>query len=256
MLASVCLVCCKNKSNTNKVLEEDKQAKSMLQGIWVNDDEENVAFRAKGDSIFYPDTTSMPVRFYIRKDTLYLQGANTVKYKILKQKQYLFEFKNQNGEIVTLTKSSDADDMLQFEHKKSFTLNQNQLIKRDTVVKYSNEPYHCYVQINPTTYKVLRSTYNDDGVEVDNIYYDNIIHLGIYRNGVKIFSRDFSKQNFSTYAPAQFIKQGILSDMTFDHIDAAGIYYNASICMPDEASSYIVKLKFLYNGKMDIITEN
>ncbi len=56
-------------------------------------------------------------------------------------------------------------------------LNQNTLIKRDTVVVRGDEKYHLYVQVNPTSYKVYKSSYNDDGVEVDNVYYDNIVNL-------------------------------------------------------------------------------
>lgn len=69
---------------------EDQKAKQMLQGIWVNDDEQTVAFRAKGDTIYYADSTSQPVYFQIFGDTLVLHGVNDVRYPILRQAPHLF----------------------------------------------------------------------------------------------------------------------------------------------------------------------
>ena len=75
---------CRNRNAQSiSVSSEDLKAKQMLQGVWVNEDEEDVAFRAKGDSIFYPDTTSQPVSFQVFNDTLVLHGANDVKYSII-----------------------------------------------------------------------------------------------------------------------------------------------------------------------------
>lgn len=55
----------------------------MLQGIWLNDDDEDdVAFRVKGDTIYYPDSTSQPVYFYIAGDTLVMKGANIANIRL------------------------------------------------------------------------------------------------------------------------------------------------------------------------------
>ena len=59
------------------------------------------------------------------------------------------------------------------------------MLKRDCVVFFNDEKYHCYIQINPTTYKVVKPSVNDDGVEVDNVYYDNIVNLTVF-NGNKL----------------------------------------------------------------------
>ena len=67
-------------------IKEDTAAKKLLQGIWLDgDDEDNVVFRVKGDTIYYPDSTSQPVYFYIVGDTLVMKGANLSKYPIMKQ---------------------------------------------------------------------------------------------------------------------------------------------------------------------------
>lgn len=53
------LVACGHKAEKQQEVKEDTAAKKMLQGIWLNDDDEDdVAFRVKGDTIYYPDSTS------------------------------------------------------------------------------------------------------------------------------------------------------------------------------------------------------
>ena len=70
-------VACGQKAEKQQEVKEDAAAKKMLQGIWLNDDDEDdVAFRVKGDTIYYPDSTSQPVYFYIAGDTLVMKGAN------------------------------------------------------------------------------------------------------------------------------------------------------------------------------------
>lgn len=251
--ALLLVACSGNKVNPQQAgAKEDRKAKELLQGIWVNDDEQDVAFRAKGDSIFYPDATSQPVRFQIFGDTLVLHGANDVKYPILKQAPHLFEFRNQNGDIVKLTKSENKDDIYLFTSHQPVVLNQNTLIKRDTIVYLNEKKYHCYVQVNPTKYKVVKATYNDEGVEVDNVYYDNIIHLSIFQGARKVFSRDFRKDMFTGFVPKGFLEQSILSDLTMLRAEPGAITYQAILALPDSPSSFIVDVTIGEGGKMNM----
>lgn len=241
---------CGKKHQAPTAPEEDRTAKQQLQGIWVNDEEEDVAFKAKGDTIFYPDSTSQPVYFQVFGDTLVLHGANDVKYPIVKLTHHLFIFRNQNGDEVKLKLSENADDESFFTVRRPEALNQNQLIKRDTIVGHGTEKYHCYVQVNPTTYKVIKASYNDEGVEVDNVYYDNIINLHIYHGAQKLFSSDFRKQAFAGRVPKEFLRQSILSDMKLASVDDRGIHYVASLVIPDSMSSFEVELVIGYDGKL------
>ena len=50
--------------------KDDSGAKAMLQGIWVDCESEDVAFKVTGDSVYYPDATSLPSYFRIKADTL------------------------------------------------------------------------------------------------------------------------------------------------------------------------------------------
>lgn len=43
---------CRKKMQSQQTVKEDSVAKQMLQGIWVDEDEQDVAFKAQGDTIF------------------------------------------------------------------------------------------------------------------------------------------------------------------------------------------------------------
>ncbi len=243
---------CKDKDRRPVTLPEDNQAKRMLQGIWINQDDQSAAFQIKGDTLYYPDSTSQPMYFQVFRDTLVLHGVNDIKYQIIKQTPNFFSFRNQDGEEIQLTLSQDADDAFFFTTRHPKALNQGKVIKRDTVVNYQNERYHCYVQINPTTYKVVKASINDNGVEVNNFYYDNIVNLHIYNGSRKIFSTDFRKQAFTSKVPKDFLEQAVLSDLTFKSIESNGIHYIASFVIPDSMSSFEVEMIVSFNGALSM----
>lgn len=245
---------CGKKASPNSTPKEDTRAKKLLQGIWLNEDDEDVAFRVKGDTIYYPDSTSQPIYFCIYGDTLVMKGARDVKYPILKQAAHLFEFKSPSGDVIKLTKTSDKTYLKSFQQEKTVALNQNKLIKRDTIVSHGENRYHLYVQVNPTTYKVFKSSMNDDGVQVDNVYFDNIINLNVFHGANKLFSHDFKKKDFGKKVPDSFLEQAVLSDLLFEGIDEKGIHYLAVLAMPDSSLSYQVKIVVSYQGKLEILS--
>lgn len=238
-----------NRSAQNSRVAEDVSAKKMLQGIWLNDDEEEPAFRVVGDTIFYPDSTSQPVYFQIIHDTLMLHSANLAKYIIVKQAPHLFVFKNQNGDVVRCIKTTDKSYLSYFEASRPQALNQGKLIKKDSIVIYGKDHYHWYIQVNPTSYKVAKPTYNDDGVEVDNIYYDNIVHLSLFRGAEKLYSRDFRKHDFSQHIPASVLNQSILSDIVYSGATPKGFHFAANVSVPDSPTSYILNVVIDFQGK-------
>lgn len=237
-------VCGCNKPVRNETAEsgENLNAKARLSGIWVDNEEENVVFRIKGDSVFYPDSTSQPVKFMIKNDTMFFLGNRVSKYPIIQQKDYLFEFKTPNGGVVKLVKSENPYDSLLFVHDGHVVLNQRKTIKRDTVVSVADVKYHCYIQVNPTTYKVFRRSYNDEGIEVENVYYDNTIHLSVFSGAQKMFSKDFSKSDFVNVVPENMLQQSVLSDITLVKLSSAGLSYRATLAMPDSQVCFIVDL--------------
>mgnify|MGYP002515507674 FL=1 len=243
-----------NEHSRKDVFRENLKAKQMLQGIWVDEDDEDVVFRVKGDTIYYPDSTSMPTYFYVSADTLVIRGANEIRYAIVKQSAHLFEFKTQNGDVLKLVKTTDKSYLSSFNHQQPVVLNQGRLVRRDTIVTFGTGRYHLYTQVNPTTYKVLKSTYNDDGVEVDNVYYDNIVNVNVYHGASRLFGRDFRKQDFRHQVPASFLEQAVLSDMVFRAVDKTGIHFRAVLAMPDSSVSYQVEVTISFDGHLNIRT--
>jgi len=244
LLFAAVLVGCNRQGSTPA---ESKEAKQMLQGVWMDAEGGDASFRVKGDTIFYSDTTSMPSYFRIIGDSLVL-GSGT-SYGIVKQSPHVFWFTNQNGDIVKLQKSDDPVDELEFVHDKPQVLTYTQQVKKDSVVMYNGERYHWYIAINPTKYKVVAHTYNDDGLEVENVYYDNIMHISVFHGGRQIFSSDFKKQMYAKLVPADFLAEAVLGAMDFNHIDADGLHFDATLCIPDGASCYMIDTQIAFTGK-------
>lgn len=250
ILICVSFLCGCSKGKKTETVEEDALAKKELQGIWINEDDEDVAFRIKGDTVYFPDTISVPVYFRIERDSFVLYGANKTKYPVIKRTPYLFEFVSQNGEHMRLVKSSDSSYLKLFNKTSIVSVNQNRLIKKDTVVYYNDKKYHCYVQINPTTYKVPKAAYNDDGVEVYTNYYDNIIHFSLFCGAERVYSSNITKDDFSAQVSSQYLRQSVFSDMVYYKIDDEGVHYFAVLGIPNSSSSFMVEMIFSFDGKL------
>lgn len=240
---------CKGKGGDIANTTENKEAKKSLQGIWVDSDTGDVTFKIDGDSILYPDSTSQSAPFKIMGDTLVI-GSNG-KYLIVKQSSQILWFENPNGDVVKLNKSNDPDDALVFKREnKRAVPTTTQVVKKDTVVMYSGERYHCYIVTNPTRYKVVNTTYNADGVAIDNVYYDNIMHISIYKGSEKLYSRDINKRMYSRFVPKQILSQSILTGMEFVKADSRGFHFNTTICIPDDASCYMLDTYVSLKGQL------
>lgn len=228
---------------------ESLQAKSLLQGVWIDEETEDVMFRAEGDSIFYPDSMSQPAHFMIVGDTLQL-GTNT--YRIEKQSEHVFWFVNQSGDIVKLVKNVNPEIDSSFVHDETpNVMTYTEVVKRDSVVMYNGQRYHWYIAINPTRYKVPVKSYNADGIEVVNIYYDNIMHISVFQGAEKLFSSDIRKQMYEGKIPADFLGQAVLSNMEFGKVDAQGFHFDATVCRPDGASCYRVENIVSLDGRLN-----
>lgn len=254
LTAMVLFVACSSKSDSPKQAEaeeekESLEAKKLLQGIWVDDETGEVSFRAVGDTIFYPDTISQPTLFRIVKDSLVLVDVGA-KYPIVKQSAHLFSFRNQNGDEVKLQKSDDPIHAFAFVRDQPRVQTYTEVVKTDSVVHYNGMRYHWYLAINPTKYKVHTTSYNEDGVEVDNVYYDNIMHVSVFQGSQKMFSTDFKKQLFASKIPQQFLDQSVLSNMEFTSVDAKGFHFVATICIPDGAACYKAENTISFDGKL------
>lgn len=241
---------CQRKNGQSAVSKaESREAKQLLQGVWLDAESEEVSFRAKGDTLYYPDPAMLPAAFRIVDDSLHIGSRS---YHIVKQAEHLFWFVNQNGDVVKLVKSSNPADLQAFQHRKLEVLSVQQVLKSDSVVMFGGERYHWYIAVNPTKYRVTKTTYTDDGVGVENVYYDNIIHISLFQGARQLFSRDFKKRDYEAYVPSSFLSQAVLGNMQYDGVDDSGFRFNATLCIPDEASCYLVGTTISRDGKLTL----
>jgi len=246
MLMVVLVACNQNNSSS---LPDDKEAKAMLQGVWVDEESGDVAFRVNGDTLYFADATSMPTYFRIYEDSLYL--ASGTAYGVVKQTEHLFWFNNQNGDLLKLQKS-DGTDGADIDATAPSVLTYTHQVKIDSVVAYNNNRYHWYIAINPTKYKVSKRSFNEDGLEVENVYYDNIMHISVFQGAHKIYSSDFHKKQYQGLVPAAFLDEAILANMEYSSIDAEGLHFNATLCIPDGATCYMVESTISYTGALSM----
>jgi hypothetical protein len=97
---------------------------------------------------------------------------------------------------------------------------------------------------------VTRPGVSDEGLGVDNVYYDNIIHICVYNGARRLFSKDVTKEMMSGVVPEDFLQAAILSDMDFYGVDAKGYHYRATVGIPDGASCYLVDLTVNKEGEI------
>ena len=155
---------CQQHANNGK-LPESKEAKQLLQGVWSDVESESVVFQIHGDSVYYPDSTSMPAYFRVYNDTLYIGSSS--RYHIEKHSEHVLWFKGGDGEIVKLVKENDTQEEELFEKQKTQILTLSDVMKNDTVVVYQNNRYHLYIAVNPFfDLGIVTQPYNlDDLVE-------------------------------------------------------------------------------------------
>lgn len=244
LMMLVLLGCRQNKST---LLPDNKDAKAMLQGVWVDEESGDESFRVNGDTIYFSDATSMPTYFRIYGDSIFL--ASGTSYGIVKHTEFLFWINNQNGDLLKLKKNDESTEV---EPETPSVILYTHQVKVDSVVTYNKKRYHWYIAINPTKYKVIKRTYNDDGIEVENVYYDNIMNVSVFEGQRKLYSSDFRKQMYQGIVPASFLNESILANMEYSHADADGLHFNATLCIPDGASCYMVETTVSYTGVLSM----
>lgn len=231
--------------------QADYDAIRLLGGVWTDDATGIVAMRAQNDTIFYTDSTRMPVKFSIYDDTIFLMGEREEKYAIVQQTEHVFAFRTPGGDTVTLTK--DTGENTEFEMptaSKDVAVGTDQVVRKDTVLQFQGQRFHCYVYVNPTKYKVNIQEQTYDGLTVDNTYYDNIIHLSVFKGAERLFSRDIKKRAYRHLIPEDFLSGAILSDMELRHTDRQGFHFFATVCVPDGSSCYLIDNIVSPEGKL------
>ncbi len=250
LLVMQLLQSCNSRSEVKPDKQEDVQSKKMLQGTWINDVEGNIVFAFKGDTVFYDDSLSAPVAFYVYHDTLYMENHTVTAYPIKKLTNSYFCFVNSEGDETRLSKGGkDIVSLARGEYKGTVALNQGKKIKNDTVIVYKDKRYHAYTQVNPTTYKVYRQTTNSDGLRVESVYYDNIVYIALYDGQQKVFGRNITKTEFSKIVPEAYLGQAVLSEITVVNASDKGVRFVAVLSIPDSYTNYRVNIDISSDGK-------
>lgn len=230
--------------------EENLEAKAMLQGTWMDSETEETVMQANGDTIYYADETSQPAFFRILGDSIEL-GPNT--YHITKQTIHNFWFENHAGDEIRLVKADDSEaSQPVLSADESRVISTTKVINIDSVVMYGGQRYHWYVTVNPTRYRVMRTSYTPDGVAVEKVYYDNIIHVSVFKGNSRLFTRDFNKQAYAGNVPDDFLEQSILGNIRFSHVDAQGFHFNATVCIPDGERCYMIETLIDFEGRLSM----
>ena len=198
--------------------------------------------RVEGDTIYYADAQSTPIAFKIMRDILYTYGNDTTYYKIDKQGEHIFWFHSITDNVIKLHKSEDLNDSIYFVRK-----------KRDSVVTYNGTRYRAYVYINPSKMRVIKTTYSEDGISMDNVYYDNVMHICVYEGKKSLFASDITKQMFDKVVPADFLAQSILSDTKFVKVNRNGFHYQAVLAIPETSIYSVVNMEVSFKGDLEII---
>lgn len=228
---------------------EDKQAKATIQGVWIDADSEEPVFRISGDTLTYADNTTEPALFAIIDDTLFVGQSDA--YPIARLTRNSLTITNHNGDEISLIRTDEQAKVQPFTDGTTIAQPTEQ-VKSDTVVTYAGERYHLYTAINPTTFRVVVPSYTDEGMRVENTYYDNIIHISIFKGKERLFSQDFHKADFSTLVPQTFITQAVLTNMELYSVDIKGFHIACKLCIPNDAGCYLLEALITYEGQVTL----
>lgn len=230
----------RNKQDGQAQNERNQLAKQQLQGIWVDENTELPMLKIDGDSIYLASQVNTPFRFSISGDTLIAHSSERVTYRITKLEPHVFQFYTSQGDLITLHKSDT--DTIPFGYQTVIEPVQKEVIEKDSVFFYQGNRYRGYAYINPSSKKVYHPVVTEEGMIVDNVYFDNIIHICVFQGKQRLYAKDINKEMFENIIPADFLKMAILSDMSFMGVDSDGYHYQATVSMPDELSCYYVTI--------------
>lgn len=247
----ILLASCTNQSRKETELEkEDLYAKELLQGIWIDEMTEIPILQIEGDTLNYINESVHPVAFKIIGDTLKTFGQRTSSYHIEKQSESTFWIQSVTGDIIQLYKADIPIESFLSQESSVLPASDPEVIEKDEVVYYNNIRYRGYVYINPTHIKVVQPELTEEGLHVENVYYDNIIHICVYEGKNKLFGKDIKKQEFEHLIPADYYQRAILSDMDFIGVTGEGYQYQATLCIPNHASCYLIHLSIHTDGEI------
>lgn len=248
VILAFALLSCGGKKEVQEKDDADLEAVRMLQGVWLDDNTEIPILKIKGDSMYLASQVNVPFKFGISGDTLISYGAGKTAYRIQKLGEHVLQFYTSTGDLMSLHKAES--DTISFGYEVEKPELETQVLQKDSVFMFQGKRYRGYAYINPSTKKVIRPGITDEGLQVDNVYYDNIIHICVYQGTQRLYAKDITKEMFAGTVPENFLQGAILSDMDFMGVDAQGYRYRATVCVPDGSSCYYIDLQIDKEGEL------
>ena len=100
--------------------------------------------------------------------------------------------------------------------------------------------------------KVFKTSYSENGISVDNVYYDNVIHICVYEGKKMLYGQEITKKMFADIFPAEMLDQAILADMNFMGVDSKGYHYQATLGIPESSVYNLVNMIIGFDNTMNI----
>ena len=257
LLSFLCFSCGGGKQNSGdskgSSSKEDVKAKERLQGIWVDDNTDIPLFMIKGDSLYFADSQSLPLYFMIVKDSLYIYGHEKLSYRVDHLTEFRFWFHSLSDDLVKLYRSENELDSVFFTTEVIDPIPiYTSVVQKDSVVFYKDTRYRGYVYINPSNKRVTKTSYTEEGLSQELVYFDNVIHICVYEGKKELYAQDITKDLFQDLIDDEFYGQSILSDMDFLGVDSKGYHYLASICIPESVICNVIKITISFNNEVTL----
>ena len=216
----------------------DPNVKLQLQGVWMDRNTESPVLEIEGDSLLFASKRDIRMPYVVVDDTLFVKGISTAAYEILEQSEFALSIRTPMGDEVCLYKNEQGDLSLE-STAYSRAKQVKEVIKKDSVIMIGKHRYRGYVTINPTSIKVVSPGVTEDGFAIDNVYYDNIIHICVYEGKQELCGKDIKRTMFEGIVPAEFLSASILQDMNFSGVVDDRFLFNALLCVPDGPCYYV-----------------
>ena len=216
----------------------DPNVKSQLQGVWLDKNTESPVLKIEGDSIIYASKSDSRMPYKLIGDTLFVMGLHTAAYPVLEQSEHSLCFKTPLGDEMSLYKNEDSDILLEQIAEVPEMKPVTEVIQKDSIIREGNRRLRGYVTVNPTTIKVVRPGVTEDGLSIDNVYYDNIIHICVYEGKSQLCGKDIKRTMFEGVVPEEFLSVSILQDMDFIGAKDDEYVFRATLSVPDGPCFY------------------
>ena len=171
--------------------------------------------------------------------------------------EFRFWFHSLSDDLVKLYRSENDLDSVFFSTE---VINPipiyNSVVQKDSVVFYKNTRYRGYVYINPSNKKVTKTSYTEEGLSQELVYFDNVIHICVYEGKKELYAQDITKDLFKDLIDEEFYGQSILSDMDFLGVDSKGYHYLASICVPESVICNVIKITVSFDNEITLQSVN